>query len=67
MSFFFWVFDILLSIEVIAILFFNSDAFGVVPEGATHTEAILFAIGLWIISEIYSLKYYAFGTLGKDK
>jgi hypothetical protein len=60
-----FLFDLFLIIEAFGIVFWGSDPFNIVPQGATHTETILFALGLFIWGEIIGLKYGVFSPLGR--
>lgn len=63
-SFFYLLIDILITIQVVSVAIFNSDIFGLVPNGATHAEAVIFALILWVMTEIWSIKYAHLGELG---
>lgn len=58
--------DIFLTIEWCSIVFFNGDAFGLIPRGASHTEEIIFALVLAVWSEVISIKWYDFRELRKE-
>jgi hypothetical protein len=63
-SLFYFVLDVIFTVEVIAVLIFNGDPLGILPNGATRAEECIFALALWICTELWSLKYGAFGALG---
>lgn len=61
---FYLALDVVITFEVAAIIIFSSDLLGIVPNGASHTESIIFAIALYICTELWSLKYGQFGAFG---
>lgn len=57
--------DIVLTVEVVGILFFAGDPLGIVPSGADRAEEVIFGMTLFIVTEFASLKSGAFGFLAK--